>query len=207
MSQKVKRTFKHWTPRYAVNRARLMVYEAQHPDHPWITGASIEILASLLRPDDVGLELGSGRSTLWLAHRVGRLISLEHHAGWHERMSRMLVEQHLTNVEYNRLSLGDPYVDFVLALPDVTFDFILVDGPERDRCAAACTSKLKPGGVLILDNANLYLPCASKAPWSLHLGDAFLTPYWARFAESVQSWRHIWTTNGVSDTVIWIKPV
>ena len=32
------------------------------------------------------------------------------------------------------------------------------------------------------------------------------TAGWAEFLDKVAAWRCIWTTNGVWDTVIWIKP-
>jgi predicted O-methyltransferase YrrM len=184
-----------------------MIYESQHPDHPWITQDSIAILTTLLRPDDVGLEMGSGRSTVWLAKRVRHLISLEHYAPWHEKVSRMMQDQHIGNVEYNCLSLGGPYVNFIKAQADHTFDFILVDGPERDQCALACAPKLKPGGVLILDNANRTLPHATRSPFSLGEGKTPPSPIWAEFAELVRTWRLIWTSNGCWDTAIWIKPI
>ncbi len=199
--------FNHWTPRYVYHRVLLMIYEKQHGDHPWLTRDSIAILSSLLSPEDSGLELGSGRSTLWLAHRVGHLISAEHHGPWHERVSRMMQDQHVSNVEYSRVELGKPYVDFVRAQTDRSFDFILVDGPERDQCAVACVSKLKPGGILIVDNVNLYLPHDTKSPFSRGEGNTAATPIWAEFAELVRKWRFIWTSNGVTDTAIWIKPL
>jgi predicted O-methyltransferase YrrM len=205
MKRKLK--FKHWTPRYVFHRVLLTVYQSQHADHPWLTSDSIEILTTLLRPDDSGLEMGSGRSTIWLANRVGHLISIEHHGPWYERVSRIIQDQHIGNVEYNKVALGKPYVDFVKALADHSFDFILVDGPERDQCAVACTSKLKPGGILIVDNANMYLPHVTKSPFSRGNASTAATPIWAEFAELVQTWRLIWTSNGVWDTAIWVKPI
>jgi len=67
------RSFQHWTPRYIWNRLALMAHERQHPDLPWLTRAMIENLDTWLRPDDVGLEFGSGRSTVWFAQKVGHL--------------------------------------------------------------------------------------------------------------------------------------
>jgi predicted O-methyltransferase YrrM len=202
----VKRSFKHWTPRYVVDRILLKAFESRHPDLPWITRASIEILATWLRPDDAGLELGSGRSTLWFARRTGRLISVEHDPAWHRRVSQMLQDRHIDNVEYHHIPQPRVYADFVKSLPDNSFDFILVDGIERDECAVACTSKLKPGGALLVDNANWYLPFASRSPSSRGAGNTPATATWGKFAELVKMWRLVWTSNGVTDTAIWVRP-
>ena len=86
------RSFQHWTPRYIWNRLALMAYERQHPDRPWLTRAMIENLDTWLRPDDVGLEFGSGRSTIWFAQKVGHLTSVEHHPGWYAKVNDRLQE-------------------------------------------------------------------------------------------------------------------
>jgi hypothetical protein len=46
-----------------------------HPDVPWLTRQAVEILEDWLKPGYVGLEWGSGRSTLWFARRVSHLTS------------------------------------------------------------------------------------------------------------------------------------
>jgi len=43
-----------------------MAYEKTHPDAPWLTAHAIAFLVDWLRPEDTGVEWGSGRSTLWL---------------------------------------------------------------------------------------------------------------------------------------------
>jgi predicted O-methyltransferase YrrM len=43
-------------------------------------------------------------------------------------------------------------------MPDDHIDFVLVDGITRQTCVRSSMGKLKPGGLLILDNANLYVP-------------------------------------------------
>jgi hypothetical protein len=67
------RPFAHWTPRYVKNRLALMAYERFNPEQPWLTRNMIEILENWLKPTDVGLEFGSGRSTTWFARRVRHL--------------------------------------------------------------------------------------------------------------------------------------
>ena len=74
----MKRSFRHWTFRYLIDRTELLLYERRHPDLPWLTREAVDFLASWLQPSDHGLEWGSGRSTVWLAQRVSRLVSIEH---------------------------------------------------------------------------------------------------------------------------------
>jgi len=58
------RSIQHWTPRYLKDRLAEAYYHRTHPGHPWLTRWANEMLASYLRSSDVGVEFGSGRSTL-----------------------------------------------------------------------------------------------------------------------------------------------
>jgi predicted O-methyltransferase YrrM len=96
------------------------------------------------------------------------LISIEHDPEWVETVKKMIQEQHRGNIEYHHIPLDHPeeephresynplpkYVDFINQYPDGFFDFVIVDGHYRVACIAATTAKLKPGGILILDNSN-----------------------------------------------------
>jgi len=199
------RRFRHWTPRYIVNRITLIAYERMHPDCPWLTRTMIEILASWLRPDDRGLEWGSGRSSLWFAERVNYLISVEHNESWYRKINSQLKEKKLENVDYRFYSDRLQYVSFTDQLPAKSFDFVLVDGIERDRCALAAISLLKDGGILIIDNSNWYLPGESRSPYSRRFSDGAASESWQSFSKKVSGWRCIWTTNGVTDTALWVK--
>src|SRR5687767_10105169 len=84
------RSFRHRTPRYVYNRLVVMLDEFRHRDWPWLTRGMVEILQTWLRPEDRGLEFGSGRSTLWLGTRVGHLTSVEHDPEWYATISEKL---------------------------------------------------------------------------------------------------------------------
>ena len=84
------RSFRHWTPRYLWNRLALMADERRYPDSPWLTRAMVEILETWLRPGDVGLEFGSGRSTIWFARRIKYLTSVENNPGWYTKVKENL---------------------------------------------------------------------------------------------------------------------
>jgi len=179
------------------------------------------MLERWLTRDHVGIEWGSGRSTLWFAARVRRLLSVEHHPGWHEFVSSSLAGHGLTNVDY-RLCPCEPeraespewiaamfaseYVRAIDALEPKSLDFALVDGMYRSVCALAVLPKLRSGALLIVDNVNWFLPSASRAPSSRGIADSPLSPTWERFANAVCGWEMRWTENGVADTAIWTAP-
>ncbi len=200
------RSFRHWTPRYLRDRIGLWFYERNHSDHPWLTQAANAILSSLIRPTDIGFEWGAGRSTLWFAKHSRRLTSIEHDEAWYRRVKGMTEENGLENVDLRLCSTQggehSSYVSAVTSCEPASLDFALVDGRLREHCMSAVLDRIRPGGLLVLDNANRYIPNDSRSPGSAR---AFPNPQWQDVAEALASWRRIWTSNGVSDTAIWIK--
>ncbi len=208
----IMRSFEHWTPRYIYNRLALMAFEARHLDAPWLTAAAIATLQTLIKPTDVGFEWGAGRSTRWFARRVTHLMSVESNRTWFDRVSQMLSAERYTNVELKWITCDeadreqvDAYVTAIDAFDGKSLDFVLVDGLARDACALHAVDKVKSGGLLIVDNCNWYLPCRSFSPGSRMPGDGPASVVWKLFLESVKDWRYIWTSNGVTDTGIWLK--
>ena len=192
-----------------------------HPDAPWLTAEATRMLDAWLQPDHVGIEWGSGRSTRWFAQRVGHLLSVEHHAGWHAAVSEQLAADGIANVDYKLLPcepervetpewiatmFASAYVRAVDAFEPRSIDFALVDGMYRSACALAVIPKLRSGGRLVVDNVNWFLPSPSRAPTSRGVADSPLSPTWAEFAEAVAGWERTWTENGVADTAIWTVP-
>lgn len=178
-----------------------------HPDAPWLVAQAVEFLSKWLRPTDVGFEWGSGRSTIWFAKRVRRLISVEHDKQWVDIVLRQLGQ--LQNVElcYRQLEPNDGW-DYIGPIqeicPDESLDFCLVDGRLRERCAVEAVSKVKPGGLLILDNVDRYLPSDDSTPSSRR---DYQNEIWTTFhKEMVAEWRYLQFSNGVSTTGIWVKP-
>jgi hypothetical protein len=214
------RSFQHWTPRYIYKRIGLLLYEKRHPDYPWLTEKAIRLLDNLLRLSDVGLEWGSGRSTLWFARRVGHLTSVEHDPAWYKSINTRIKEAGVANVTYllreakeedeqyqKEVSKNNPYVNVVNRFPKNSLDFVLVDGIFRRECAYQVQKKIRPGGILVVDNANWFLPCVSFAPNSRSMETGPASAQWGLFLTLVVGWSCTWTTNGVFDTAIWIKPI
>ncbi len=180
-----------------------MINEKLHPDWPWLTKDAVLLLDQLLNKDDVGLEFGSGRSTMWFARRVKELISIEHDEKWFNWVSKKLQENNLNNVRYNLKSESE-YLDIFKEIKDGSLDFILVDGLKRDEAAILSLAKIKTGGLLIIDNINWFIPSNSYSP-SSKKGDNFENDIWKEFWFKISKLRKIWTSNGVNDTLIVFK--
>ncbi|MBT8039555.1 MAG: class I SAM-dependent methyltransferase [Gammaproteobacteria bacterium] len=184
-----------------------------HPDSPWLTGVSTSIIDSWISTADRGLEFGSGRSTLWFAKRVKKLTSVEHDRAWFERITKELQNANVGNVDYvfrpvcnsGLIPNALPYWGVAEELPDHSLDFVLVDGAERSKCALASLDKIKPGGILIIDNVNWALPSRSRSPASRSEEQGPVSDEWALFLTRVAGWRRIWTSNGVTDTAIYLR--
>jgi predicted O-methyltransferase YrrM len=199
-------------PRYLLDRAAVAVDRRRTADTPWITQAAIGLLDSLLRPTDVGLEYGSGGSTIWLARRTKVLTTVEAFPQWHQAVQARIAEQGLQNVdlelvtgEDGRLGTPEHREAYVYARPGLepeSLDYVLVDGEYRDHAALRAVELLRAGGILVLDNANHYLPHPSRTP--LHVSSP-RTDEWRSLLDRVHGWRLVWTTNGVWDTAVWIK--
>lgn len=208
------RRIDHWTPRYLFDRSVQILRQRRRPSDPWLTPESVRILKDLLRPADQGLEWGSGRSTPWLAERLGHLISVEHDPRWAARVQRLVHDRHLSDkVDLVLEEDGESerqdsrYVAVAATLADESLDFCLVDGMARDHCLLQVLGKLKPGGLLVIDNVNWYLPrkVPSRAPDSRSMADGPASLAWADAMSRLGDWRYIWTTDGITDTAIWIK--
>ncbi|MCL4219075.1 MAG: class I SAM-dependent methyltransferase [Candidatus Hydrogenedentes bacterium] len=197
----------HWSSRYVFDKACVLAWQALRPDAPWLTRASVKMLEAWLQPTYTGLEWGAGRSTVWLAARVGALTSVEHNAEWHRRVQEQLVRFGADHVKLVLEPLDSPaYVEIVQQSPDASLDFVLVDGRRRDECALAALPKLKPGGWFILDNAQRYIPHTSRSPETLGPDAAPASERWTRFLDRIDNWPCTWTSSGVADTVIWRRP-
>lgn len=202
----------HWTLRYLYNRTREWIYHTLHPQAPWLGPSAVRRLRALLQPGAAGFEAGSGRSTVWIGRRVGRLLSVEEDAGWFASVRERLHAARLQNVQLRLVSkeaggyrMG--YAGLVECMPEGSLDFALVDSEhERDYLVLALLPKLKPGGFLMLDNANWYLPSRSRAPHSRTAKEGPLTATWQQFLDAVKDWRCIWTGSGVTDTAFFIRP-
>jgi predicted O-methyltransferase YrrM len=211
-----KRRVGHWTPQYLYHRVRSLYRATRHPTEPWLTPEAIRLLGSLLRPIDVGVEWGSGNSTRWLVSRTAHLTSFETSAGYYARVAPTLSG---LPVDYHHIAFDESVAeaevhrsDWVRAadsMPDESLDYALVDSAPQGCLCAAVLPKLKPGGLLILDNADWFIPTATK-PRTPGLATRLGAHYrhvacWPHVMEQTARWRRIWTSNGVTMTLLMLK--
>jgi len=176
------------------------VYRKFHPMEPWISRGAIRFLDAHLKSSMQGIEWGSGRSTVWLAPRLGKLTSVEHNRDWHSFVSKQLQECGIGNVDHRFVALehaeSEPTYPLYTPMPkyvavadefaDNSVDFVLIDGHYRQACVPAAMKKLRPGGFLTIDNSN-WMP---QSEWGVP-----------------ESWRLLHRSMGFeSETSIWQKP-
>lgn len=194
------RRLKHWTLQYATDRLRLGIDQRRHRENPWFTREAVRLLAQLLRPDDRCFEWGSGRSTQWLAARTASIRSIEHDPEWFVRVRAELADQPSACVERVAATPSE-YAGTIAS--ESSLDVVIVDGLFRDVCALAATDKVRAGGILVIDDVERFLPSSSRAPEAI--GEQHGSPRWREFAEKTAGWRCVWTTNGVTDTALFLR--
>lgn len=120
------------------------------PALPWIPYPAIRKLESIIKPNWHVLEFGSGNSTVWLAHRASRLLSVESDRRWYERIRPRLAQS--ADYRFVDLSAG-PEAYWQIQEEDVNdFDLVIVDGLFRDQCMRSALRAVRPGGYIYLDN-------------------------------------------------------
>lgn len=121
---------------------------------PWVTHQAVLFLDKFMQmhADARVLEFGCGSSTLWFAQRTHNLVSIEHAPEWFDYIDQVL----RTNAKYFPVNLilhTLPYYNLCNNFLADYFDLILVDGRNRSGCIKHAIRILKPGGTLMLDNA------------------------------------------------------
>ena len=97
------------------------------------------------------LEFGSGCSTAFFAQFRVHITSFEHHPFWYAKVQDYLTSNAIENVTHHFMK--NPYYLACSQFTDESFDIIYVDGLDRIKCIEHTMRLVKPGGVLILDDA------------------------------------------------------
>jgi hypothetical protein len=120
---------------------------------PWYTYPAIEFLKQFDFTEKSVFEYGSGNSTVFWSRRARRVVSVEDEEEWFERLGPQLP----ANCTLLHESDLRRYVDVIYRYPE-GFDIIVVDGPGRGftrmKCVRAALQRLRPGGMVILDNSD-----------------------------------------------------
>jgi predicted O-methyltransferase YrrM len=196
-----------WSTAYVKNRIESAWYQRKHPEAPWLTQDAVSFLRDYLKSTDRIAEFGSGRSTRFFSDRCDSVLSFEHDAEWHCSVQASLEAEGRTNVVY-RLRQDTAYYEEISSEADASFDAVLVDGVFRADAALQALPKLRPGGVMIIDNVNRHIPNKSRGPGSIRAFDQNDPEHqkWIKYWDITSSWRRYWTTNGVFDTLFQFAP-
>lgn len=209
---KHRRWFRDWS-RSSTSGASPLTDES-----PWMTFAACEFLRGWLRKDMAVFEWGSGGSTIFFAKHAGHVTAVEHEDAWAAQVRAAISARRITNAQLEHLppeddaaaaqwdaadpsvpaSSGAPfrgqsfarYVSFIDQFPDAAFDLVVVDGRARPACIQHGMPKVKPGGFLLLDNAERahYAPARAlldSAHWELHDSTGpgpYCRQFWQTFA-------------------------
>jgi hypothetical protein len=127
---------------------------------PWYTYPAIEYLKQLDFSRASVFEYGAGHSTLFWASTASRVVSVEDDQEW----CRILSPRLPSNCQ---LILETDIYEYpaVIRRSGDLYDVIVVDGVARGmtrlKCAAEAVAHLRPGGLVILDNAD-WLPESAR---------------------------------------------
>ena len=118
---------------------------------PMMSYGLVEYLMGLELGDFDALELGGGHSTEFWSQRVRSTLTFETDPEWR----KVLASRGFPNTEIRASTAGTIAADLrALARP---FDAIIIDiSASRYACAKAAMPMLKPGGFILLDNADWY---------------------------------------------------
>jgi predicted O-methyltransferase YrrM len=146
---------------------------------PWITIGAANYLTNYINNKMKVFEYGCGGSTLFFAKHASHVISVDHDPFWAGIVRAKLIEKNLdTRVDLRIAEIGNPgsapkgdpadpdvytssdfperslanYVKTIDSLMDDAFDIVMVDGRARPACIKHAVSKVRLGGLMIVDN-------------------------------------------------------
>lgn len=133
----------------------LLISGLRVPKSPWISYDAATRLKEIMhsRPCRV-LEYGSGNSTLWFARHAGEVYSVEHNPDWHARVQSLLQTNKTKAQVFHKLKPTEIEYSHFQSESKTLYDIILIDGIWRYSVAQVAVKKLKPNGVLYLDNSD-----------------------------------------------------
>jgi hypothetical protein len=123
---------------------------------PWYTYPAIDYLKQLNFSDKTVFEYGAGNSTLFWSALAHRVISVESNLQWYERI-RSGIESKPNAAIYHHEDQS-AYIQEISK--HGSFDVIVIDGIHRTECAQEAVKRLKPGGMIIFDNADRFIDAA-----------------------------------------------
>jgi predicted O-methyltransferase YrrM len=121
---------------------------------PWLPFRLIDELEAVVCAGTRVFECGGGGSTLWLLDRGAVVVTVEHDREWTDILKKGVTSDNWTLLVRPIADGPTDYVEAIATYPDDWFDVVVVDGRARRRCASRASSKVKPGGLLLVDDVN-----------------------------------------------------
>lgn len=150
-------------------------------ERPWLNFPAVEFLENAIKPGDRVFEFGGGGSTLFFCKKKTEVYTVEDNADWFEILSEMVKKRGYTQwngyfqspeqyagtntqrrpdnpADFMSGSRGlgamtfEKYARTIDTFPDAFFDVVLVDGRARPSCFRQAIPKIKPGGLVVVDN-------------------------------------------------------
>lgn len=123
--------------------------DAEGRPTPWVNYALIYLLNDRLRPTHTVFEYGAGFSTLYFAERCAEVTAVEHDREWFQEVERMAP----SNVTLLHRNPGPSYWQAVNAT-GASYDLVLIDGLEREKCVPLALDALSDRGAIVLDDSH-----------------------------------------------------
>jgi len=149
---------------------------------PWWPYDAISWVAAVLPPGARVFEYGGGGSTLWLADRGAVVIVAEHDGPWHRQLAdslpssvRLLFRPPAAEGTVTSASEPGFFDDYAVAISGETngsLDLVIVDGRVRVECVRQAMPKVRPGGLLLMDDTDRarYQPAIDLlSRWECHV--------------------------------------
>jgi len=155
-------------------RSLLSIYDVEELaalDVPWWTFDSAGLIDAFLagRRGACVFEWGSGASTVWLARRSERVVTVEHDVAWADVVRGLLPAGHAVDLQTVPAApaVGSPgdvlsakagsegldFSAYVAAIDERgEFDLIVIDGRAREACLASALPHLARDGMIVVDN-------------------------------------------------------
>lgn len=126
-------------------------------ESPWIVPESALFLANQLKGTELVFDVGMGASTLFYARRCEKVIGIENNQKFLEKVMSASYNHGLEEyIECKCVTGQQPMESAIKNIgPDHMFDLISIDtvwGYNRSELFKKAAPKLKPTGILVLDN-------------------------------------------------------
>lgn len=114
---------------------------------PWYSYPALDYLKGRDLSELEVFEFGTGYSTAWFSKHAKSVIGVETQAEWRDKVATMVGKN-------STIILAKTKLEYIAAINlHSSYDIIVIDGDWRTECASSVLPKLRPGGMIIVDDA------------------------------------------------------